>query len=313
MIPGKRLKAALAVAATVAGLGTGLAACGPPRLGPLTADGRVRIVAAESQYGNVAAQVGGRWAHVVSIVNNPNTDPHSYEINAGVARQIDSAAIVVQNGLGYDSFMDTIESAAGRPGRRIIDVQKLLHLPSSTTNPHLWYDPATMPAVAARLASDLASIAPQHASYFSANAARFDASLQPWRQAIARLRTDYPGAPVASTEPVAGYLLQAAGLSDLTPSSFMLAIMNGVDPAPQDLTFQANLIRRHQVRALVYNQQVTGPVTVSFLAQARRQGIPLVGVYETMPAPGYDYQSWMLAETDALARALGSGRSTEKL
>ncbi|HET6963347.1 MAG TPA: zinc ABC transporter substrate-binding protein [Acidimicrobiales bacterium] len=299
----------MAVLVVLAVLAAGCAPSGPPSLSA----GRIRVVAAENQYGDVAAQIGGDYVQVRSVMSNPNTDPHSYEVNASLARSIDSAAVIVQNGLGYDSFMDTIESATGRPGRRIIDVQKLLHVPSSTPNPHLWYDPRTMPAVAAELAAEFSAVEPQHASYFAANASRFDASLQPWLAATARLRTDHPGDAVAATEPVADYLLQSAGLTNVTPPSFLLAVMNGVDPAPQDLTSVGELISHHRIRALIYNRQVTDSVTAAFLSRARRAGIPLVGVYETMPTPGYDYQRWMLAETEAIDRAVSSGISTGTL
>ena len=89
--------------------------------------------------------------------------------------------------------------------------------------------------------------------------------------------------------------------------------MNGVDPAPQDLTFQEDLFANHKVKVLVYNEQVTDSLTETFLAAARKDRIPVVAVYETMPTPGYDYQTWMLAEMRALDRAVTSQVSTEKL
>jgi zinc/manganese transport system substrate-binding protein len=297
----------------LAGLVAGLPGCGSAPGAVLTADGRIRVVAAESQYGDVAAQVGGRYVDVTSIETNPNTDPHSYELSPSVAAAIQSAGLVIQNGLGYDPFMNRIESATSVPGRRILDVQDLLRLPDSTPNPHLWYAPATMPAVAAAIASDLAAVQAGHGAYFRANAARFVSSLRPWNRALARIRADHPGAPVAATEPVGDYLLRAAGLSDRTPFSFESAVMNGVDPAPQDLTTQGDLIRRHRVDVLVYNAQVTDPMTAGFVRQARKAGIPVVALYETMPVPGYHYQTWMLAETEAIQRALTSGASTERL
>ncbi len=309
MIAGK----ALGLVGLLGLAGGGLAACGGTGRVVPSAGGPIRVVAAEVQYGDVAAQVGGRYVAVSSVQSNPNTDPHTYEISPGVARSIDSAAVVIQNGLGYDSFMNRIESAASRPGRTVIEVQKLLGLPTGTANPHLWYEPRTMPAVADRLAAVLGRIDPSHAAYFAANAAGFRSSLRPWLAALARLRADHAGAPVASTEPVGDYLLQAAGVADLTPFSFEADVMNGVDPAPQDLQRQTDLRRRHLVRALVYNQQVTDSVTAGYVSQARRAGIPVVGVYEIMPVPGYHYQSWMLAEAQALDRAVTSGVSTEKL
>ncbi|OYV39588.1 MAG: cation ABC transporter substrate-binding protein, partial [Rhodospirillales bacterium 20-64-7] len=195
----------------------------------------------------------------------------------------------------------------------VINVQALLHLPDSTANPHLWYDPATMPAVAEAIAADLGKLDPQHAGRFAANAKRFDTSLAPWRAAIAAFKDAYPGATIAVTEPVGDYLLQAMGVDIKTPFSLQAAIMNGTDPSPQDISRQNALLDDRQVRVFVYNRQVTDPLTQSFLARAAKHGIPVVGVYETMPAPGYTYQSWMLAETQALRRALASGTSTETL
>ena len=223
----------------------------------------------------------------------------------------------MQNGVGYDTYMEKIESASGGAGssssRKVIDVQKLLGLPDSTRNPHLWYKPQTMPAVARAIAADLAALRPAHAAYFKANAASFERSLTPWYRALAQFEAEYPGTPVATTEPVGDYMLEAAGTVNMTPFSLQADIMNGVDPAPQDVTSQDALFTGHRVKVFVYNQQVTDSLTQSFLEAAKRAGVPVVGVYETMPTPGYDYQSWMLAEVNALRRAVAEGVSTEKL
>ena len=289
----------------------GLAACSQSA-GASDAGGRIRVVAAENQYGDVAAQIGGSYVSVYSVESNPNTDPHTYELSARVAGSIGSAGVVIENGAGYDPFMQKIESASGR-GHRVIDVQRLLGLPGDTANPHLWYDPKTMPLVASAVAGALAEAQPAHAAYFRANADRFKLSLQPWQAALAQFRSDHPGVAVATTEPVADYMLQAAGADDLTPFSFQADIMNGTDPAPQDVSLVTDLLRNHRVKALVYNQQVTDTITAGFIRDAQRAGIPVVGVYETMPVPGYDYQSWMLAEVHALDRAVTSGVSSPSL
>jgi zinc/manganese transport system substrate-binding protein len=277
-----------------------------------TGHGPIAAVGAESQYADVIAQVGGSYVTVTSVQSNPNTDPHSFEASPSVARRVAGARLVVQNGLGYDTFMERIESASPSSTRRVIDVQRLLGLPDSTANPHLWYAPRTMPAVAGAVAADLSALAPAHAAYFRANAAAFQRSLTPWRQAIAGFAAEHPGTPVATTEPVGNYLLEAAGTRNLTPFGLQADIMNGVDPAPQAVTLQEGLFAEHRVKVLLYNQQVTDSLTQSFLEAAARSGVPVVGVYETMPA-GYDYQSWMLAETRALNRAVEQGRSTRKL
>ena len=274
--------------------------------------GLIAAVGAENEYANVISQIGGRYVSVTAVESNPNTDPHSYEASPSVARLVSSARVVVQNGVGYDSFMDNIENASANRARKVIDVQQLLGLPDSTPNPHLWYRPSTMPALARALASDLSAIEPAHASYFQANATRFDRSLTPWYDALKAFASRYPKTPVATTEPVADYMLAAAGAVNLTPFSFQADIMNGVDPAPQAVTFQDSLFSAHRVRVFLYNQQVTDSLTESFISAAKKSGIPIVGVYETMPA-GYDYQSWMLAEVNALERAVAHKVSTLKL
>jgi zinc/manganese transport system substrate-binding protein len=273
----------------------------------------ITAVGAENQYANVISQVGGQYVHASAIESNPNTDPHTFEASASVAQLISGADLVVQNGLGYDTYMNKIEAAAPKEGRKVIDVQQLLGLPDSTPNPHLWYKPSTMPAVARAVAADLSAIQPAHKAYFTARAAAFDKSLQPWYHLIAEFKARYPGTPVATTEPVGDYLLQAAGTRNLTPFAFQAGVMNGVDPAPQYVSLEDGLFSGHKVRVFLYNQQVTDSLTASFLATAQQDGIPVVGLYETMPEPGYDYQSWMVAETTALQRAVQHGISTERL
>jgi zinc/manganese transport system substrate-binding protein len=170
-----------------------------------------------------------------------------------------------------------------------------------------------MPKVAGALAVDLAIVQPAHARYFKANAATFITSLHPWMAAIARFKAAYPKTAVATTEPVADYMLEAAGTHNLTPFRFQADIMNGVDPSPQDVTFQTELFTEHKVKVFVYNQQVTDSLTESFIAAAKMADVPVVGVYETMPVPGYDYQSWMRAEVQALQKAVADKLSTVKL
>ena len=305
-----RLPAALSlIAAAAAALLSGCGAAGSPA----AAHGRIVAVGAENEYANVIAQIGGRYVAASAVMSDPNTDPHSFEASPSVAQTVSAARIVVQNGVGYDDFMSRIESASHSSSRKVIDVQHLLGLPDSTPNPHLWYSPRTMPAVVRALVADLSAIAPSHAAYFRANAARFDRSLARWVTALRRFRTTYPGTTVATTEPVADDMLQAAGVADLTPFPMQADVMNGTDLAPQAVTFQDQLFSAHRVRALIYNRQVTDSVTTNFLAAAARAHVPVVGVYETMPTPGYDYQSWMMAELQALRRAVAGGRSTRRL
>jgi zinc/manganese transport system substrate-binding protein len=306
----RRLRAVLRVSGPAAAATLALAACGISR--PTAGPGQIVAVGAENEYANVISQVGGRYVKVAAIESNPNTDPHSFEASASVAATVSEAKLVVQNGVGYDDFMSKIESASADPSRKVIDAQKLLGLPNSTPNPHLWYSPRTMPRVAAAIAADLGQLEPGHTAYFQANLTRFDASLKPWLHALARFRAAHPHTPVATTEPVGDYMLQAAGTDNLTPFSLQADIMNGTDPAPQSVTLQNGLFTHHRVKVFVYNQQVTDTLTQGFLKLAASAHVPVVGVYETMPL-GFSYQSWMLAEVRALSAAVTHGTSTTRL
>jgi zinc/manganese transport system substrate-binding protein len=275
-------------------------------------DGKISVVGAENEYANVAEQIGGKYADVSAVMSDPSTDPHSFEASVSVAQQVAGADVVVQNGLGYDSFMEKIESGSASDSRQVIDVQELLGLPDSTPNPHLWYKPETMPAVAKKLVADFSGLQPEHRDYFAANLKKFEASLGPWLEGLQEFRTKFPGAAVAVTEPVADYMLEAAGIENLTPFSMQADIMNDVDPAPQAVTEQAGFFSEGKADAFVYNQQVTDSITEKFLGAATDDGVPVVGVYETMPT-GYTYQRWMEAELKALEEAVAHGKSTEEL
>jgi zinc/manganese transport system substrate-binding protein len=303
---------AAVVAMVMTGLAVGTVACGKGTASG-TANGTViNAIGTESEYANVLGQIGGKYVRVTAILDNPNTDPHTFEASPQVAQEVSSAQLIVQNGVGYDSWMTRIESASSNPDRKVIVVQHLLGLPDSTPNPHLWYDPKTMPAAAKAMATDLSALQPAHAAYFRANLTKFDSSLSPWLTAIAQFKAKHAGTAAATTEPVADYLLAAMGIRNLTPFRFQADIMNGVDPAPQDIALETGFFSKHQVKVFCYNQQVVDALTSSIRQSASENGVPVVGVYETMPS-GYDYQRWMLAEVRAIERAVTSNVSTEKL
>ena len=305
--------ALLALSSTAAAVVVTLA----PGWGPSAASARapavINAIGAENEYANVLSQIGGKYVHVSSILNNPNTDPHTFEASPSVAREVSAAELIVQNGVGYDDFMGKIEAASPNASRKVIVVQKLLGLPTATPNPHLWYAPTTMPAAARAMAAQLSALQPAHASYFATHLATFDKSLDPWLAAVSAFKAKYAGTPVAVTEPVADYLLHAMGMDILTPFAFQADVMNGVDPAPEDVTLEDGYFTKHEAKVFCYNQQVVDPLTTSIRVTAEHAGVPVVGVYETMPTPGYDYQTWMMAEVRAIEAAVTNKVSTEHL
>ncbi len=312
--PRARLAAALAVAALAGALAVpfGLAAGALAPAAAHRAPAHLVVVGAESQYASLLGVIGGAQVRATAVMSNPDVDPHSFEASPSVARLIASAALVVQNGLGYDSFMNRLEAASPSRTRRVITVQNVLHLPASTRNPHLWYRLDTMPAVAAAIAKDLGRLDPRHARLFRLRAQGFDQSFAAVTAAARALRRRAHHAPVATTEPVADDLLAALGLRNRTPWSLQADVMNGVDPAPQDVATEQQLLSGGEVKAFLYNAQVTDSLTATFAALARAHHVPVVAVYETMP-PHHSVVSWMLDEIHAIGAALFAHRSTRSL
>ncbi len=263
-----------------------------------------RIVAAENFYGDVAQQVAGPGAPVASILSSPDEDPHLFEASPSVARAISDAAIVVYNGAGYDPWASRLLGASNpAAGRRVIVVADLLHR-AAGSNPHVWYDPAAMPAYARALAAQLAAADPAHAAGYEARTQLFLQSLQPLAARVAALRQLYAGVPVTATEPVFGDMAAALGLV-MRNERFQLAVMNDTEPAASDVAAMETDLRQRRVRLLLYNRQAADAAAKRLLLLAREVGVPAVGVTETEPA-GLGYQAWMMAQLDAVADALAA-------
>lgn len=273
---------------------------------PVNAGPPIPVLGTENFYANLLAQVGGARVTATSLLNNPNADPHAYEASTQAAVTVADAQLVVINGLGYDDFMQHLLSASPSSTRVVIDVQRLLGLPD-TANAHVWYDPGTMPKVAAAAEAALAKLEPANSAYFAAREQAYVASLAPINAQITELKAKYAGAPVAFTEPVAGYLAQAIGLQVLTPEGFQRAIEDGTDPSPADVAAERDLLTGKKVRVLIYNSQVITPITQQMHDLAVSNGIPVVGVAETMPPEYKTYQAWQLAQLAQLGQALAKG------
>ncbi|MGC8633824.1 MAG: metal ABC transporter solute-binding protein, Zn/Mn family [Candidatus Limnocylindrales bacterium] len=273
---------------------------------PVNAGPPIPVLGTENFYADLLAQVGGARVTATSLLNNPNADPHAYEASTQAAAVVADAQLVVINGLGYDDFMQHLLSASPSSTRVVIDVQQLLGLPD-TANAHVWYDPGTMPKVAAAAEAALAKLEPANSAYFAAREQAYVASLAPINAQIAALKAKYAGAPVAFTEPVAGYLAEAIGLRVLTPEGFQRAIENGTDPSPADVAAERDLLTGKKVRVLLYNSQVITPITQQMHDLAVSNGVPVVGVAETMPPEYTTYQAWQLAQLEQLGQALAKG------
>ncbi|NIE88191.1 MULTISPECIES: metal ABC transporter solute-binding protein [unclassified Burkholderia] len=271
--------------------------------GPAAAQtAKLQVVAAENFYGDVIKQIGGANVSVTSILSNPDQDPHLFEASPKTARALQHANLVVYNGADYDPWMGKLLAASKNATRKTIVVADLIGKKPGD-NPHLWYDPATMPAAALAISAALGAADPSHKADYDANLAGFLASLKPIDAKVAALRAQYKGVPVTATEPVFGYMSDAIGL-EMRNLRFQLATMNDTEASATDITAFENDLRKRQVKALIYNSQAEEPMTKRMLKIAKDASVPTVSVTETQPA-GKTFQQWMLAQLDALGAALG--------
>ena len=263
--------------------------------------GTLRVVAAENTYGDIARQIGGPHVDITSILQDPNADPHLFEPGTANGLAVARARVVVQNGLGYDTFMNKLESASPSKHRDVVTIEHVLR---ASGNPHLWYDVPKLPRIAAAIERALARADPRHAQNYRAGLTRFDRSLAPLDRVVADIAKAHANAPVAFTEPVPGYLLEATRLRNLAPEAFTRAIEDGTEPPPGAVSQMLALMRDHRVRVLLYNDQAVSPITSRVRSAARAAGIPVVGVSETLPH-GLAFQAWQIAQARVLQAALG--------
>ena len=296
--------ARVAVAVVIAGALGGSAACGGSSAST-PGSGALAVVAAENVWGDITSQIGGSHVSVTSIITDPNADPHSYETDPRSAAAVGAAGLVIENGAGYDSFLDKLLNANPVSTRDVLTVATAAGVGGDNPNPHLWYSPIYVAAAARAIEARLAAHDAADATVFAANLQAFLTSYQPYVDTLATIRAKYSGTRIAYTERVAGYLVQAAGLVLATPATFAQSIEDGNDPSPGDVAAMDAAVSGRQVRVLLYNAQVTSPVTQKVRDLATAAGIPVVGVAETIPAGKSSFQAWQIDQARAVLGALG--------
>jgi zinc/manganese transport system substrate-binding protein len=262
------------------------------------ADGKIAVVASTNVWGSVVQAVGGTDVSVQSLINNPSADPHSYADKPEDATLLTNAKLVVYNGGGYDDFFTKLVDAAGTNAKQI-DAYEVAGYPEGE-NEHVWYDLPTVKKVADKVADELGAIDPDNKDTYAANAKTFDGKIDD----LATKAAAIPDGNVVSTEPVAHYLLDVAGMTDVTPPEFSEAIEEETDPPVVAVADTTDLISGKQVVALINNDQTETPVTNQLITTAKSAGVPVINVSETLPQGVTDYVEWMTEQVDALAGAV---------
>ncbi|MFI5449110.1 MAG: metal ABC transporter solute-binding protein, Zn/Mn family [Candidatus Bathyarchaeia archaeon] len=278
---------------------------GTTSAGQMVTNSPIQIVAAENFWGSLISQLGGTHVSVVSIVTDPNTDPHEYESNSANAIEIADASFVIVNGAGYDTWALSLIAADNNPNQKVLNVQELIGQ-SVGANPHFWYSPYYVNDTVRAMYADLLSIDPANAAYYQQQYVALNASLGVYNERISEIRHQFAGTKVASTESIFVYLANATGLDLVSPPAFMEAVAEGNDPPAQSVVQFQDLIQSGNVSVLVYNEQTVTPLTQSIKALAAQHNVPIVGVTETIQPPDVSFQVWMNGELLSLQNALNA-------
>jgi zinc/manganese transport system substrate-binding protein len=269
---------------------------------------KIQIVAAENFWGSLVSQLGGTHVQVLSVVSDPNADPHEYESNSADAQAIANANFIIINGAGYDDWAAKIIAASNNQNQKVLNVADLLGKKSGD-NPHFWYDPVYVNETVNKMYSDLVSIDPTNTAYYTQQYANLNASLGQYNNRINEIKQQFHGTHVASTESIFEYLANATGLDLVSPPEFMEAVAEGNDPPAQSVVQFQQLLQGQgngNVTVLVYNEQTVTPLTQSIKALAAKEGIPIVGVTETIQPSDTTFQDWMNAQLLSLQNALNA-------
>jgi zinc/manganese transport system substrate-binding protein len=300
-LPG-RLKAG-ATAFAVVGLAVLTAACG---LGNAdNSSGKVEVVAAENFWGSIAAQVGGDKVHVVSIITNPDTDPHDYEPKPDDAKKIAVANYVIVNGAGYDPWAPKLLAANPMTSRQTLDIGDLVGVKEGG-NPHFWYSPEYVNKVIDQITGDFKKLDSGDATYFDSQNANYKSSgLKDYKDTIVAIKSKYSGVPVGATESIFVYIAEATGLNLITPPDYMKSISEGTDPSASDKVTVDQQVASKKIKVLVFNTQNTTPSVTAVATKAKAVNIPVVEITETLTPGDATFQLWQTTQLKALLKALG--------
>jgi zinc/manganese transport system substrate-binding protein len=292
----------VAGASLLAACGGGTAASSGSSAGG--ANGRVvQVAAAENFWGSIASQIGGVHAHVVSIITNPNTDPHAYEPTAGDARTLAGSQFVIENGVGYDPWAAQL-LAADPASITTLDVGSVLGLVAGD-NPHRWYNPGDVQTVIRQMVADYQKLDPADRGYFAQQGVRFNTvALKQYDATIAAIKSKYSGTPVGASESIFAMLAPALGLNLITPPTFLKAISEGTDVSVADKETIDQQIQDHRIKIYVYNSQNVTPDVQAQLNEVKVQHIPVATITETLQPAHSTYQAWQTKQLEGIEAAL---------
>ncbi|HEV7664873.1 MAG TPA: zinc ABC transporter substrate-binding protein [Chloroflexota bacterium] len=262
----------------------------------------VAVLAVENFYANLVQQLGGQCVALTTILSDPNADPHEFQPTAADIRAFQTAAVVVENGLGYDDFADkALGTLAQKPA--VVRAGDVVGLQIGA-NPHVWYSAGYVDQIKSAIVAQLKLVKPDASAYFDAQAAATDDAFSVYRQLIGQISGQFTSTPVGATESIFVDMSYASGLTLISPPEFMRALSEGNDPSAQDIVEFRNQIKNKQIKVLVYNVQTVTPITEQLKQLAMQNNIPVIGVSETLPQTAVTFQGWQANQLRLLLNAL---------
>jgi zinc/manganese transport system substrate-binding protein len=260
------------------------------------------VVVSVDQWGAIVSALGGTCANVKTVVASSSIDPHDYEPSPSDAASFAGAQLVVVNGAGYDPWASKLADTSASHAS-VVNAAQVTKTPPGA-NPHLWYSPSAINAVADAVTTQLSNSIPPAAAFFAAQRSAFTESLRPYTDTIGRIKSAAAGRSYAATEAVFNYMGQALGLADRTPRGYQRASVNATEPSPADLGEFSGALAAREIDVLIYHTQTQGSVPEQIRSLAERSGVSVVEVTETV-APGADsFVGWQVGQLTAVAKAL---------
>lgn len=293
----------------------GLVACSPEKDAEIAADGAsapaaagcaatpVNVVVSVDQWGDIVSELGGECAKVTTVLASSSVDPHEFEPAPSDAASFANAQLVVVNGANYDPWASKL-AATSAPEAPVVDAAEVTKT-AEGANPHLWYSPSAVTAVADAVTAELSTLSPEVKSYFAERRSAFTASMEPYNTLLDAIRARASGKPYAATENVFDYTANDIGLVNMTPPGYQRASANKSDASPADVDAFQRALAEHQIDVLVYNTQTQGSVPEEIRSAAEAAGVPVVEATETVPPWATSFEQWQVAQLNALAKALG--------
>jgi zinc/manganese transport system substrate-binding protein len=307
-MPRRSLVVPLAAAAFAVGLaGCAFSPAPSTPAGTTTAAGSGHVIAVAASvdaWGSILEQLGGSHVEETSLITNPNIDPHDYEPTPADGRVIAGSMLFVENGIGYDPWAQQSVAANPDPNRVVLDVGQLVGIPAGG-NPHRWYSPSDVEKVADGITAELKKLDPADSAYYDSRRQTFEnTGLATYHRLINDIRTTYSGTRVGASESIFAPLAQDLGLDLITPSTFLDAINDGTDPSAADKTTIDDQINGKQIAVYVDNSQNSTPDVSAQVDEARKAGVPVVQVTETLSPAKATFEDWQSAQLQSLETAL---------